>query len=142
VLIGPLQIHHVESEQWLGALIHANDELVTALMTFEQVDRSINADSDSEDEAAEQAHIYRSELRLFFYLDLSVLRMLIGVVAAEKGKDTAGASNALAGLHIGGGSSSPRPKAPPRPVRLPADDDSDEEVEEDEDDPFADRNAV
>jgi hypothetical protein len=54
-----MQIQHVESEQWLGTLINANDNLVTALMTFEQLDRSIDADSDSEDEAAEQAHAYR-----------------------------------------------------------------------------------
>lgn len=32
-----------------------------ALMTFEQLDRSIDADSDSEDELAEQAHLYRSK---------------------------------------------------------------------------------
>lgn len=31
-----------------------------ALMTFEQLDRSIDADSDSDDELAEQAHMYRS----------------------------------------------------------------------------------
>jgi len=55
------QIQHVESEQWLGALLHANDELVTALMTFEQLDRSIDADSDSDDEMAEQAHLYKSK---------------------------------------------------------------------------------
>jgi len=30
-------------------------------MTFEQLDRSIDADSDSEDDLAEQAHMYRSE---------------------------------------------------------------------------------
>lgn len=54
------QIHHVESEQWLGGLLHANDELVVALMTFEQLDRSVDADSDSDDELAEQAHLYRS----------------------------------------------------------------------------------
>ncbi|ROV91042.1 hypothetical protein VMCG_09602 [Cytospora schulzeri] len=53
-------IHHVESEQWLGSLLHANDELVQALMTFEQLDRSIDADSDSDDELAEQAHMYRN----------------------------------------------------------------------------------
>jgi hypothetical protein len=53
------QIHHVEDEQWLGSLLHANDELVTALMTFEQLDRSIDADSDSDDELAQQAHLYR-----------------------------------------------------------------------------------
>ena len=54
------QIHHVEHEQWLGGLLHANDELVHALMTYEQMDQSIDADSDSDDELAEQAHLYRS----------------------------------------------------------------------------------
>ncbi len=58
-------IHHVESEQWLGGLLHANDELVTALMTFEQLDRSIDADSDSDDDLAHQAHLYRSTYPLF-----------------------------------------------------------------------------
>ena len=47
-------------EQWLGALLNANDQLVTALMTFEQLDRSIDADSDSDDEMAAQAHLYKS----------------------------------------------------------------------------------
>ena len=40
-------------------MLAANDELVTALMTFEQLDRSIDADSDSDDELAEQAHAYK-----------------------------------------------------------------------------------
>lgn len=53
-------IHNVESEQWLGSLLNANDALVTALMTFEQLDCSIDADSDSDDELAAQAHMYRS----------------------------------------------------------------------------------
>lgn len=54
------QIHHVEHEQYLGSLLNANDALVHALMSFEQMDRSIDADSDSDDEIAEQAHMYRS----------------------------------------------------------------------------------
>lgn len=41
-------------------MLHANDELILALLTFEQLDRSVDADSDSEDELAEQAHLYRS----------------------------------------------------------------------------------
>jgi hypothetical protein len=53
------QIQLVESEQWLGALLDANDRLVTSLMTFEQLDRSIDADSDSDDEMAQQAHLYK-----------------------------------------------------------------------------------
>lgn len=54
----------MESEQWLGALLHANDELVTALLTFEQLDKAIDADSDSDDELAEQAHLYKSKTSL------------------------------------------------------------------------------
>lgn len=56
-----MKIQNIEAEEWLGALIQANDLLVTALMTFEQLDRSIDADSDSDDELAEQAHAYRSK---------------------------------------------------------------------------------
>lgn len=36
-------------------------------MTFEQLDRSIDADSDSDDELAEQAHMYRSMLYTFMH---------------------------------------------------------------------------
>ena len=42
-------IHQVESEQWLGSLINANDSLVEALMAFEILDKSVDDDSDSED---------------------------------------------------------------------------------------------
>lgn len=55
----------MESEQYLGSLLHANDELVHALMAYEQLDHSIEADSDSDDELAEQAHMYRSMLPQF-----------------------------------------------------------------------------
>ncbi len=41
-------IQHVESEQWLGSLIHANEELVNALMTFEVMDKGVDDDSDSD----------------------------------------------------------------------------------------------
>lgn len=43
-------IQHVESEQWLGSLIHANEELVNALMAFEVLDKSVEDDSDSDNE--------------------------------------------------------------------------------------------
>ena len=42
-------IQQIESEQWLGSLIHANEELVTALMAFEVLDKSLEDDSDSDD---------------------------------------------------------------------------------------------
>jgi hypothetical protein len=37
-------------------------------MTFEQLDRSIDADSDSDDELAEQQHLYKSWLPLVIVL--------------------------------------------------------------------------
>ncbi|KAI0469066.1 hypothetical protein F4859DRAFT_148215 [Xylaria cf. heliscus] len=137
-------IHFVEDEQWLGSLLHANDELVVALMTFEQLDRSIDADSDSEDELAEQAHLYR--------------------MATEKHKQSMSPTEPtspsspvadMAGLNLNS-PTSPRRSAPPRPSaqskpsvpRLPVsppsrrDEIDDDSAEEDENDPFADRNAV
>lgn len=43
-------IQHVNSEQWLGSLINANDSLVEALMAYEILDKSVDDDSDSEGE--------------------------------------------------------------------------------------------
>ncbi|EFQ36175.1 VHS domain-containing protein [Colletotrichum graminicola M1.001] len=135
-------IHHIESEEWLGSLLRANDELVTALMTFEQLDRSIDADSDSDDELAEQAHIYR--------------------MVSEKAKQSMSPPPPdVSGLSIGQTPSSrppppprpvpmskpspsvpaPAPAKPPRPPVQRAQSDS-EGGEEDDDDPFADRNAL
>ncbi|KAI9645096.1 hypothetical protein NHQ30_005830 [Ciborinia camelliae] len=125
-------IQHVEAEEWLGGLLHANDELVNALMTFEQLDRSIDADSDSDDDLAEQAHLYKMAERS----------------NAERRSSDA-TTQQLAGLSIGPKSPlSPtriahRP-APPTPVRAthPPAPESEEEEEDDENDPFADRNAL
>ncbi|BDD56691.1 putative actin patch assembly and actin polymerization protein [Monascus purpureus] len=43
-------IQVVESEEFLGSLIHANEELVTALMAFEVLDKSLDQDSDSDED--------------------------------------------------------------------------------------------
>jgi LAS seventeen-binding protein 5 len=51
-------IQYVESDDFLGGLIHANEELVTALMAFEVLDKSVDDDSDSEMEEA--AHLSRA----------------------------------------------------------------------------------
>lgn len=45
-------IHLVESEQYIGGLLNANDELVKGLMAFELMDKSIDDDSDSENEGS------------------------------------------------------------------------------------------
>lgn len=43
-------IQHVESDDFLGSLIHANEELVNALIAFEVLDKSVDDDSDSDNE--------------------------------------------------------------------------------------------
>jgi hypothetical protein len=45
-------IHLVESEQYIGGLLNANDELVKGLMAFEIMDKSIDDDSDSDNEVS------------------------------------------------------------------------------------------
>ncbi|MCJ1301717.1 putative actin patch assembly and actin polymerization protein [Hypocenomyce scalaris] len=127
-------IQLVESEQWLGSLIHANDELVTALMAFEVLDKSVEDDSDSEDEW--------------------------GDTATSSAATTSGqmdAQGAFAGLSLGGGGVPPKPPRSSMAIAMPPangkgkqeDGEEDEEEadnddfeEEDENDPFADRNAV
>lgn len=121
-------IQHVESEQWLGSLIHANDELVNALIAYEVLDKSVDDDSDSEEHEGND-----------------------DTPGTLKDKTHGKVHSHLAGLTLGDGKS---PKQPPRPgfIAIPpansqdGEDDSEEEQvgaeEEDEDDPFADRNAV
>lgn len=41
-------IQHVESDDWIGSLVNANDELVKALTAYEIMDRSVDDDSDSD----------------------------------------------------------------------------------------------
>ena len=80
-------------------------------MTFEQLDRSIDADSDSEDEMAEKAHAYRSELS-FSHAQLSKTRVLIDIssVAQIKGKEAATSPTSTS-------PTSPSfPSAPPHPT--------------------------
>jgi hypothetical protein len=135
-------IHYVETEQWLGALITANDALVTSLMTFEQLDRSIDADSDSDDELAEQAHAYRMLQEQQLKRDVAV---------------SDGVAKDLAGLRLE--TEERPPVAPPRPGQAPeaaaapggltqeelealSDYVSSDEEVEDENNPFGDTNAV
>ncbi|KAI9733892.1 MAG: putative actin patch assembly and actin polymerization protein [Cirrosporium novae-zelandiae] len=129
-ILGYIQL--IESEQWLGSLIHANDELVTALRAFELLDKSIEDDSDSEDAWEDSS----------------------AVKSSSAGKQDA--ADALAGLHLQS-PSSPKSK-PPRPLSIPippppangkerlqeseSESEESEVEEEDENDPFADRNAV
>jgi hypothetical protein len=118
-------IQLVESEQYIGGLLSANDELVKALMAYEVMDKSIDDDSDSDVDAYVAGKARFEETK----------RASSG---AELGR-------AMGGLAL---AASP-PKQPPRPVpampvpKRQVQEESEEEVEdEDDDNPFADRNAV
>ncbi|TGO54379.1 hypothetical protein BCON_0108g00250 [Botryotinia convoluta] len=133
-------IQHVEAEEWLGGLLHANDGLVNALMAFEQLDRSIDADSDSDDEMAEQAHLYKmAEIN---NAERKAGRRASDATTQQLHDLTLG-TGPLTGPH-----SPTKPAhrpAPPTPVQTTyprAQESEDEEEEEDENDPFADRNAL
>lgn len=123
-------IQNVESDQWIGSLVNANDELVRALTAYEIMDKSIDDDSDS-DAWEHSQH--------------------------PAPKSTAGPSLAsqqqLAGLSL----EEKPPAKPPRPtsVTMPQPPvfhqaaggaqvgmDEDDEEDEDDDDPFGDSNAA
>ena len=110
----------MESEQWLGSLIHANDELVSALMAFEVLDKSVEDDSDSEEWESDGEE-----------------------VETPKGKS---AQQAFAGLSLEGRSRVPGVAVNGKEKVWDSEDDEEKEgsddEEGDEDNPFADRNMV
>ena len=120
-------IQHIESEQWLGSLINANDSLVEALMAYEILDKSIDDDSDSEGQEwsddEEPANPERPEPDKEKHAQEAFSKLDIGAKPSKPHPTT---------LLIGRGG-----------VGHDEDDDSEEEEEEEEgDDPFADSNAV
>lgn len=130
-------IQFVETEEFLGGLIHANEELVTALMAFEVMDKSVDDDSDSEMEEAQ--HLSRQ-------------------AAKSEQAATREAEKLVAGLSISAPPKPPRPSAPshiamppPRPAAASprnfkgrqSESESETESEDDDpDDPFGDKNAM
>jgi hypothetical protein len=113
----------VESDQYIGSLLSANDELVKALMAFEIMDKSIDDDSDSETEQRSPQS-----------------------ASPPTSRTTSGVGAAMAGLHL----NETAPPKPPRPASIPMPPASyggkqktyaDSEPEEDDDDPFSDVNG-
>lgn len=119
-------IQHIESEEFLGGLIHANEELVTALMAFEVLDKSYDYDSDSDDDVL--SGNWRSKTEMDEEM-----------------------SQSFNGLSV----NPPKPPRPTRPVSLSlasssqgtrrildSESETESEEEDDEDNPFGDRNAI
>ena len=113
-------IQHVETEEFLGSLIHANEELVTALMAFEVLDKSVDYDSDSDQDVLETGWT----------------------------PDRDDLPEAFAGLVVNP-PKPPRPPRP-LSISVPSSSsrraysssESDSEDDDDEDNPFGDRNAI
>ena len=125
-------IQYVESEQWLGSLIHANEGLVEALMAFEVLDKDLEDDSDSDAESEDEVNEWDSD------------EAAEAVAEGKKGKSSGGVQQGFAGLNLDGR----RPAAMPPEVMVNGKrkgDDSESEEEDgeaDEDNPFGDVNVV
>ena len=127
-------IQLVESDQWIGSLLTANDELVKALMAYEVMDKSVDDDSDSDTELFNEANVPippRNSSRLDERVASPPKR---GGIAAD-----------LAGLKL----EEQPPAKPPRPggegaaAARKVKDDSESEAEDvDENDPFGDQNEI
>ncbi|KAL9598495.1 MAG: hypothetical protein Q9219_004468 [cf. Caloplaca sp. 3 TL-2023] len=120
-------IQYVESEQWLGSLIQANEGLIEALMAFEVLDKDLEDDSDSEAEDDDEINEWDSD------------------DAATKNKGKSAVQHGLAGLNL----EPKRPTVPPevrvngkRRVEESDSDEGDGDGDGDEDNPFGDINAV
>jgi LAS seventeen-binding protein 5 len=117
-------IQLVESEQYIGSLLNANDVLVDALISFEIMDKSIEDDSDSDTEAYGAYEAHKAEFQ----------RRVGGQQETEE---------ALAGLKL---SEQPAaPAKPPRPMSIPMPPKNvQDELEpaDDADDPFGDQYAA
>ncbi|KAI4102527.1 MAG: hypothetical protein L6R37_004354 [Teloschistes peruensis] len=117
-------IQYVESEQWLGSLIHANEGLVEALMAFEVLDKDLEDDSDSDDDGSEFNEWDSDEAE-----------------AARERKKGKGVQQGFAGLSLGERAPSAAPSLTVNGKNRGLDSESEEE-DGDEDNPFGDINAV
>ena len=113
-------IQNVESEELLGSLLHVNEELVDALIAFEVLDKSVDDDSDSEDEWDSSPKSPNKNVH-----------------------------DGMAAMSLQSPAQPPRPTSismpSSKPKQIPRVEEPEEEEDEDdadEDDPFADRNAV
>lgn len=129
-------IQNVESEQWLGGLIHANEELVNALMAFEVLDKSVEDDSDSEEDdwGADKNPTDSWERQK---QNENVARSFAGLQLAEDG---APAKPPRPGMNMPL-SRPPHGKGKAR-ATVAEDDEVNAAEEDDADDPFADSNAI
>ncbi|KAI7360982.1 hypothetical protein D0865_01119 [Hortaea werneckii] len=129
-----LYIQQVESDDWIGSLVNANDELVKALTAYEIMDRSIEDDSDSEwEQPPPEAQARPTQGSHSRHVSADTAAQLAGLSLAEGTPPSKPARPAPASV--------PMPPAPAFPDRQSGHNDAGEE-DDDDDDPFGDSNAA
>ncbi|KAI6840813.1 hypothetical protein KC335_g4061 [Hortaea werneckii] len=129
-----LYIQQVESDDWIGSLVNANDELVKALTAYEIMDRSIEDDSDSEwEQPPPEAQARPTQGSHSRHVSADTAAQLAGLSLAEENPPSKPARPAPASV--------PMPPPPSFPERSSRHDDAGEE-DDDDDDPFGDSNAA
>lgn len=128
-----LYIQHVESDDWIGSLVNANDELIKALTAYEIMDRSIDDDSDSDawEQLPPEA---RSSGEKHTHVSSDTAAQLAGLSLAESAPPAKPARPAPPSI--------PMPPAPSFPDKACRAEDDYSGEDDDEDDPFGDDNAV
>jgi hypothetical protein len=116
-------IQHIESEEFLGGLIHANEELVTALMAFEVLDKSYDYDSDSDDDVL--AGNWRSKAEMEEEMSQNFNGLSVNPPKPPRPARLSAASSSQGTRRI-----------------LDSESETESEEEDDEDNPFGDRNAI
>jgi len=125
-------IQLVESDQWIGSLLSANDELVKALMAYELMDKSVDDDSDSEVEGSHSGPPPPSSRRGSKMVE-SMAAMNVQEHPPVK------PPRPQSGLHQ---PPIPASRASAKPKTVESDSEAEDDEEDDDDDPFGDRNAI
>lgn len=125
-------IQEVESDEWIGSLVNANDELVKALTAYEITDRSIEDDSDSDFE-----HSHHPEPKAPTSLSTTTQQQLAGLKL-----DEAPPAKPPRPGSIGMPPKPSFPSAPPPPPQQQQQQRESEGEDDEDDDPFGDSNAA
>lgn len=125
-------IHSIESDEFIGALIHANEELITALKKYDEMSRPPDYDSDS-DESDYDGDDWKVESDRMKHLNIGP--------SGSAGPSSSGAGNGASSS--GHSSSAAAGSAQTKRNKYPdTESESEEEEEEDENNPFGDSHAI
>lgn len=118
-------IHSIESEEFIGSLIHANEELIQALQKYDKMSQAADDDSDSD---------YEND-------DWRVASGVRNLNISRKSNDSHG-EDSESEENSGSDRAGPSRYRQGKPKHLPPPSKKYQEEEEDEEDPFGDSNVI